>query len=359
MANSVTQVYAGYQRLFQARSPDIDVLMIDIIWPGALAPHLVDLGPALGEAAGASLPANVRNNTVGGRLVAMPSYLGVGLLYYRKDLLARHGFPRPPATWDELEHQARVILAAERPAKPRLAGFVWQGNVYEGLTCNALEWQVSHGGGSIFDAEGRPDVTNPGALAAFRRAAAWVGGTSPIGVTAYMEEDARQVFQSGNAIFMRNWPYAYAAADAAGSPLRGKFGATALPAGPGGRSAGTLGGWEVGVSAYSRHRSAATELVRYLTCAEVQAWRAKERLFLPTIPALYHRPDVVAAQPSLASMETALAAAVARPSAATRELYNEASAIYHEGVAEILQGGDPAFVAGKMQRDLEELMASR
>ncbi|MTW19629.1 extracellular solute-binding protein [Allochromatium palmeri] len=75
------------------------------------------------------------------------------LLYYRKDLLDKHGFA-PPETWADLERIARVIL--EREADPQLAGFVWQGSAYEGLTCNALEWIDSYRGGTIIDLYARP-----------------------------------------------------------------------------------------------------------------------------------------------------------------------------------------------------------
>lgn len=356
--NSVTEAYAGYQRIFQAQSADLDVLYIDIIWPGALSEHLVDLKATMGDEIQAFLPENVANNTVDGRLVAVPVYLGLGLLYYRSDLLKKYGFDGPPKTWEALERMAETVVKGEQPKNPRMVGYVWQGATYEGLTCNALEWQAAHGGGNFIDPEtGQPNVKNPQALAAYKRAASWVGRITPVGVTSYQEEDARNVFQSGNAVFMRNWVYAYPAGNAEGSPIKGKFAAAALPRAEGApRSGATLGGWQLGVSKYSKHPEAAAEFVKYVTSDAVQTWRAKERLFLPTRPDIYKRPEVLEAQPFLAVIPDALANAVARPSRPTRDLYNEASSIYFQGIAEILQGGDPEFATDKMQRDLEELM---
>lgn len=358
-APSANETFANYQRLFQAQSPDVDVLMVDVIWPGALAPHLLDLKPALGHLTAGHFPAIVANDTVEGRLVAMPWFADGGLLYYRTDLLARYGYTRPPASWDELERMARTVQDGERArGQRRFTGFVWQGNTYEGLTCNALEWQVSMGAGDFFTPAGQLNVTTPKALAAFTRAAGWVGTISPPGVTSYQEEDSRNVFQSGNALFMRNWPYAYAAGNSPGSPVRGRFAATVLPKTPDGRTASTLGGWQLSVSRYTRHPEAAIELVRYLSSPDVQKWRAMAGSFLPTIRPLYDDAELLAAQPVARIMPEVLANAVARPSTRTGELCNEVSTIYYQGVAEILQGNDPELAARRMQRDLDLVLQS-
>ena len=84
----------------------------------------------------------------------MPWFTDAGLLYYRSDLLEEYGFEDPPETWAELEEQAQTIQDGERADNPSFRGFVWQGNAYEGLTCNALEWQFSNGGGRIIEPDG-------------------------------------------------------------------------------------------------------------------------------------------------------------------------------------------------------------
>ena len=142
-------------------------------------------------------------------------------------------------------------------------GFVFQGNAYEGLTCNALEWVESNGGGQIIEPDGTISINNPNAAAAVEMAKGWVGTISPPGVLAYQEEEARGVWQTGNAVFMRNWPYAYSLGNGDDSPIKGKFDVTTLPAGSGegARSAATLGGWNLAVSKYSEHPEAAIELV--------------------------------------------------------------------------------------------------
>src|SRR5690242_19867197 len=148
---SATENYSTYQRLFQAQSPDIDVMMLDVIWPGAFAPHLLDLSGKLSDLASKNYPGIIANNTVGGKLVAMPWFGDFGMLYYRTDLLQKYGFSAPPATWDELETQAKKIADGEKASNPNFTGFVFQGNSYEGLTCDALEWIYSNGGGQIVE----------------------------------------------------------------------------------------------------------------------------------------------------------------------------------------------------------------
>src|SRR5262249_36281318 len=97
--NDATARFALYQQLLAARSADVDVLQIDVIWPAALAAHLYDLAPLVGrEALDAHLPALAENSTIENRLVAMPWFVDVGLLYYRRDLLEKYGI-EPPRTW--------------------------------------------------------------------------------------------------------------------------------------------------------------------------------------------------------------------------------------------------------------------
>jgi trehalose/maltose transport system substrate-binding protein len=355
---TTNEIYATYQKLLMAKKPDYDVLMLDVIWPGALAPHLVDLTAALKPAAEGAFPQIVRNNTIDGKLVAMPYYADAGMLFYRTDLLEKYGFKGPPATWSDLTRMASAIQAGERATTPDFAGFVWQGRAYEGLTCNALEWQASHGGGEIFHADtGQANVANPQAIAAFRQAAAWVGTISPREVLTFQEEDARQRFQSGKAAFMRNWPYAYAAANAEGSPVRGRFEAAPLPHGEGmEHGAATLGGWQLGVSAYSRRREAAIAFVRYMTSPEVQKWRAIEGAFLPTLKSVYEDAEVKRSGAFMATVPAVLDVAVARPSSRTKEAYGRVSRIYASGVHEILAGADASQTAMRMQRELQAVI---
>ena len=237
-------------------------MMIDVIWPGILAAHAVDLSQAIGWQGADYFERIVQNNTIGDKLVGIPWYTDAGILYYRSDLLDKHGFDAPPATWAELEEMASAIQDAERADNPDFFGFVWQGAAYEGLTCDALEWQVSNGGGVIVEEDLTVSVNNPQAIAAFERARGWVGTISPDGVTSYKEEDARGVWQAGNAAFMRNWPYAYAPGQEEGSAIKDKFDVTLVPKGEGegATNADTLGGWQMMVSKYSQESAGGNRL---------------------------------------------------------------------------------------------------
>jgi trehalose/maltose transport system substrate-binding protein len=288
-------------------------------------------------------PALLANDTVGGRLVALPWFTDAGLLYYRADLLAKYQLELPQ-TWSELADAALVIQEGERAAgHPELWGLVFEGQAYEGLTCNALEWIAASGGGRIIDADGNVTVNNPAAALALARAASWVGTVAPPRVTQFVEEDARITFQLGTAAFMRNWPYAWALLNGADSDLQGKVGVAPLPkGGPRGSHAATLGGWQLAVSRHSANRAAATELVRYLTSAAEQKRRALAGAYAPTMPALYQDPEVLAANPFFADLAAALPDAVARPSAIAGKHYPQVSTLFWEAAHDTLIGNGSA-----------------
>ena len=141
--NSSTDILALFRQQFGAGSADLDVIMVDVVWPGVLKNHLLDLKPYSNGVESQHFPAIVQNNTIDGKLLAMPWFTDAGLMYYRKDLLEKYKVPAP-TTWEEMTAAAQKIQDGERAAGNKdMYGFVFQGKAYEGLTCNALEWVTS------------------------------------------------------------------------------------------------------------------------------------------------------------------------------------------------------------------------
>ena len=330
-----------FQQYWAAKSPDVDVYQIDVIWQGIAAPHAVDLKKYYKEdEIKAYFPRIIENNTVDGKLVSIPLYTDAGLLFYRTDLLEKYGYNAPPKTWEQLAAMAKKIQDGERAAgKKDFQGFVFEGRANESVTCNALEWIYSYGGGSVIEPDKKVTINNPNAIKALETAHSWVGTISPAGVTTYDEEEARKVWQSGNAAFMRNWPYAYASGADPQSAVSGKFDVTVLPkGGDNGKNAACLGGWNLMVSAYSKAPDAAADLVRYFASAELEKKRTIKWSVLPTRPALYSDPDVLAKYPFFKIMVDVFNNAVARPSTVTGADYNQLSTAFSQNVDKVLTG---------------------
>ncbi|MBK8185113.1 MAG: ABC transporter substrate-binding protein [Candidatus Competibacteraceae bacterium] len=323
-----------------------DIYQIDVIWPRLLAKHFVDLKPYIPpEEIQRHFPSIVTNNTVDGRLVGMPWFTDAGMLYYRKDLLEKYGLP-VPQDWSELADTALYIQLQERKASGSgdLWGYVFQGAPYEGLSCNALEWIASYGGGTVIGADGAITLDNPLVVMALARAASWIGTVAPPRVLSFNEEDARQTFQLGNAVFMRNWIYAWALVNGQGSPVAGKVGVAPLPrGGMKGMSASTLGGWQLAVSKYSKNPAVAAELVRYLTGEAVQKQRALIGSYAPTLMQLYDDPELAATQPIFSSLRPILDNAVARPATRTGDSYMAVTTHFWEVVHAVLGGRGSAI----------------
>ncbi len=360
MPDSATERLNIYLQTWEAQSSDIDIFQVDVIWPAIIEPHVVDMSDYFSEEElGAYFPAMVDGQTVDGKLVAIPWFTDAAGMYVRTDLLDEYGVD-VPETWDDVAAAALSVQEAHRAVTGNedFWGFVWQGNDYEGLTCDAHEWLVAETGETFLTPQGEPNVDAELFIEAVERAADWVGTISPPGVTTYQEEEARNVFQSGNAAFMRNWPYAYSLGNSEDSAVAGLFDWVPLPVGATGEAGACLGGWQLAVSQYSENPEAAAAVVKYFAGFEQQKVRAIVQNNLPTIPAVYEDPDV-AANPLFEAAGPIIATAYPRPSVALGEQYNSGSALFSAAIHDVLTGATSAADAlSELEVSLEDLVAS-
>lgn len=351
---------ALWHKLLKNTSEAPDVFAIDVIWPAMTAEYSLPLDAYRVDTA-QDFPSLVANDTVGGRLIALPYHADTGLLFYRNDLLRAYGYQAPPATWDELEKMATRIQNGERSKGHRdFWGFVWQGAPSEALTCNALEWQASEGGGRIIEPDGRVSVNNPDAARSWQRAARWVGSISPPGVVAYREWDTLNIWRSGNAAFMRNWPTSYLTSQSNGSSVRGKVAVSLLPGGRAGRT-GTLGGASLSVFRGTQHPKEAVALVRYLVRRDVELNRIIASSQPPVFPELFDDPSVLKTMPHFAELKKLLQnGVVVRPSTVAGANYEQVSEAYFTAVHSVLTKQSKASeAAAKLEKDLVQLTGLR
>src|SRR5579859_2678276 len=191
-----------YDNSLRARSATFDVFNIDVVWPAQFSSNgwTVDLSSRWPASDRANyLPGPIKSCTYNGAIVAAPMRTDLGILYYRTDLIST-----APATYDQMTSAAKASLSKVK------IGYAWQGAQYEGLVCDFVEVLAGYGG-SVLDPTDSKKVTvnSPEGVQALTEMVSWVGTISPTATTTFNEEICRLAFQTGDAIFMRNWPYAY------------------------------------------------------------------------------------------------------------------------------------------------------
>ncbi|GAB3457207.1 ABC transporter substrate-binding protein [Actinophytocola sediminis] len=293
-----------------------DVVSMDIIWTAEFAEsgYLVPLDAEEFDA-DRFLRKPVEAVTVDGRLWAIPLRTDPGLLYYRTDLV------EPPATWTELAEQA-----SDPP--PGMYGYVGQFDRYEGLAVNAFE-AIWGAGGDVLAPDGTVLVGSEQARAGVRLLAEGVqDGWIPHEALGFKEEQSREAFQEGSALFLRNWPYAYRLLADENSPVAGRFDVATLP-GP-----SALGGWNLGISSCSAHRRTARDFIKFLTSEDNQRLAFQQASAGPTIAALYQDPELLADRPYLKVLGESLRDARARPPV---PYYEDVSDAIQEHVGDALE----------------------
>jgi multiple sugar transport system substrate-binding protein len=352
LPNSSDLVHQFYLTALEGGDRSFDVLVVDVIWvPSfARAGWIADLSDAFPPQALAHtfLPGPVRAVVASGHTFAVPWYIDAGLLYYRSDLL-----PRAPRTYHELQ----TFVATAKARDPTLSGYLWQGRQYEGLSCNVYEAIWGYGGTSMTD--GRFALNTPQARAAL----AWLSGTlragiSPAQVTSADEQQSRRTFARGHAVLMRNWPYAWAALNAADSPLRGRVGFAPLPTVTGEPGWGALGGWQLAVNARvpTWRRRAAERLIAHLTSAPANLVLALSYGRNPARADVYANSRLRTGAPMIAELLPILQRARPRPVTPYYDLISDA--LQSEFSAAVTGLRTPAQALGRAQRQADRLVGA-
>ena len=327
-----------------------DVFMGDVIWPAQFGAH--QLAVPLSQYLPASYwsrfaPGLVAGATYKGLVYGSPLFEDQGFLYYRKDLLAKFHMA-VPQTWEQLETDAKT-LASNGSVK---YGFVWQGDSYEGLTCNFMEYLASAGGTPTNAAYTSATLNSPAATKAvtFMRSLI-TSGASPAAVTTFQEPQAMNTFGAGNAAFLRNWDYAYTAAitpSSGGKLTASQVGVAPLPtfAGQGYPGYSNIGGWNMYINPHSTHLGADLTFIQWLSTPAAQDILSMKYGFISTVTAVRTDPTVIGSNPVFAVVpKTRL---VPRP-AGTPEYPALSTAIYQNVNAALAGSASPSAAVASMQ----------
>ncbi|MDI9233577.1 ABC transporter substrate-binding protein [Limnohabitans lacus] len=286
--------------VLNAKDSAIDLFLIDIVNPAQYASKgwIEPLDKYVGGAAALKndyLPVYQNANVIGGKLYAMPSQGDAMFMYYRKDLLTKHGIAEPK-TWDELSAAARKIMAAENA--PNLQGLSIQGAPIEGAVCTFLlpYW----GQGKQFnDAAGKLTLDKAAAVKGLQSWLTMVDqGVIKKNVAEVTTPITVNEFKAGQAVFAINWGFAFDRfKDDADSTVKGKVGVMPLPAMTGGKSATCMGGWQWAMNAYGKNKDAAGKLIQFLSSKQASAFIAREGSILPVFQSVYSDAEVNKAVP--------------------------------------------------------------
>lgn len=327
-----------------AKDSSLDVVLIDVIrqaqWAAAQWAEPLDsyLGADRNAVMARYLPAYREANIVDGKVIALPYFADVQLLYYRTDLLEKHGV-KPPTTWTELQAAAEKIQKAE--GNPQLSGFQTAGAPIEGTVCTYLVpmWGA---GGNLTDAAGKLTLTGDAARKPFEL---WDGlrkaNVTPPNLAEIPTDRIRQNFQAGNLVFGMTWGYVWnRSQNDADSLVKGKTGVVPLPGFTADKAATCIGGWQLAVTSFSKNKAEAVKLARWLSSPEVAKMQAIEASHLPVFAEVYTDAEVLAKNPWFKDALPVVQSARARP----------VSPRYTE-VSEIIRTNMNAFLAGTKTAD--------
>ncbi len=345
LSSSADEQRIAMAQNFQAQSSRYDVINADVAWTAEFAARNwlepLDEGRFGGPAI---LPAPVNSARFDGRLFGAPYATSAGMLFYRSDLIKS-----PPKTWAELKYLCQTISK-----QTGIGCYAGQFAQYEGLTVNVVE-AIASAGGSLIAGDGREVTADSRAAREGLRflVDGFQQGWIPRAAITYKEEEGRRAFQQGRLLFLRNWPYVYALAAAAGpdSVIAGKFSVAPLPGADGtGRS--VVGGKSLMLSRFSKHMASAKDWMEFMQSADAQI-----DMQAPVLASMYDDPGLRQRLPFMPVLKDILVHAAIRPATPN---YHAVTLVIQKNAYAALQGRKTVDQAvADMAAELRQAVTSR
>ncbi|MCE7008436.1 ABC transporter substrate-binding protein [Kibdelosporangium philippinense] len=353
-------------RRLAANDSEMDILGLDVVWVAEFAEAgwiLEWTGLHKAEAERDVFPGPLSTAQWNGKLYAATKNTNVQLLWYDSSLT-----PAPPKTFDEMIAASEQLKAQGKPYQILLTAAE-----YEGLVVN-YNTIVNSAGGHILSDDGKSVVMDQGAvkgLEILKRLA--TAGVTASDLNAAKEQQVQLGFQQPNsqAAFQINWPFVYASIQSDAPDRFKNLKWTQYPGvNPGQPSKPTIGGFNLAVSAYSRHPQESFEAALCLRNAENQKFQAIEESLPPTIRSVYEdttpvdpskpadpkaNPTMDQAYPMKDTIVESLNSSESRP---LTPAYQNASTV----ISTILSPPsaiDPPATADRLRRELQDALQSK
>jgi multiple sugar transport system substrate-binding protein len=301
MTNDSAQMHDQLLNSLSSGSSDYDVISMDVVWAGefAGAGYLEPIDVQMNKAGYKKTDFNSGSMASGnykGKQYTLPFFPDLGLLYFRKDIVSPEDAAKLESgsyTYDDLYNMSKTYAGKNNTKY----GFVYQSKQYEGLTVNVTEFSKSY-----------QDVkTGLETMYKFTQAP-----FEPKDLLNYMEGETHTNFEQGNAVFSRNWPYAFGRIKGKEDGVKvtvDQVGIAPLPNG------GSVGGWLLGLNKNSKHLDGAWEFVKFAAGEEGQKIMSTTGGYLPGFNTLLNNDEVKSANAMLSypGFQKALSATIARP----------------------------------------------
>jgi multiple sugar transport system substrate-binding protein len=323
----------------QAKSSECDLLGMDVIWTAEFAAQhwLRDVSSTIKARQSQFIPSTLATARINGKYWAIPFNTNAGFLYYNSAKVKT-----APRTWQQAYQMAKSD-----------GGIGYQGARYEGLTVNFLELLFSHGG-SVLSADGKKatiDSRQARDVLTFMRQGL-TSGAAPKATLTYMEEESRNAFQTGRIALLRNWPYVYSLAKTA----KVKFGLEPLPPWQGGKAASVLGGYNLGISKYSKNPDAAISFANFATGPKAQKTFFVKSSLPAVLTQTYRDPAVKRSVPFASALLKAVQQGRPRP---VSPVYPQISEAISNNVYSVLSSGtSPQTALKKAQQQINKALAT-
>lgn len=284
-------------------------------------------------------------------LYGIQARMDVGMMYYREDLLDKHD-QDVPETWEEVIKVSKAIQKEEN--NDDLDGYLFQGDQIEGATINWLEnlWGL---GAEVQDDEENLVVNTPEGVQALEKMQDLIykDKISPVSVSTANPDENNKVFGQGDAIFQRNWTFAFESLDK--TEVEGKYGVANIPHFEGEEGHPNNGDRLFTINAFSEHKDEAWEAIKYFLSDEEQALMVSEAGYIPAVQSVANDPEVQKDQPILADMQEILENSKNRPSIRN---YEEFSQIMQPQINAVLSNEDvnPEEALDTAQQEIDEKM---
>ena len=290
-------------RRLGAEDRTVDIIGMDVIWTAEFA-NAGWIRPWRGEHAKkvteGVFDSVIETASFEGELYGAPFNSNTQLLWYRTDKV-----DSPPETWDDMISTAEDLDMYVQVQAGRYEGYtVWVNSMITSAGTQILSWPEE------VDLAEEPTETALATIGKLARSPA----AAP-NISTSNEDSARLGFEAGNSAFMLNYTFAYASAQANAPDIAENMGAAKLPKVVDDHpSSPPLGGFNLGIGAYSANSDLAFEAATCLASPENQLVLTELDGLPPSNRELYSDDIVQKAFPGFADeIRDSIADAVPRP----------------------------------------------